>query len=154
MNRWHSVWSAHARRAVSLSREGWISVATRSIGSEVAFTEAFCWRVGAATLKSCCRGPTLRLSARRRCLVASKLGELVLGPMRLVTVYSAREALDKIEDRGGKHLMATTDGVTGYLVKDSALVGVNTSVADARRALAMSKLSDDDLQALGLTRSR
>ncbi len=58
--------------------------------------------------------------------MASKLGELVLGPMRLVTVYSAREALDKTEDRGGsRHL--------GYF-------------------LAMSKLSDEDLQALGLVR--
>lgn len=114
----------------------------------------------------------------------NKPGEVVLGPLRLVTVYSAREALDKTEDRGGsrhlgyflrledaesmskgmgamgsnttpsKHLMATTDGVTGYLVHSSALIGVNTSVADARRALALSKLSDEDLEALGLTRPR
>jgi hypothetical protein len=50
--------------------------------------------------------------------------------------------------------MATTDGVTGYLVKDSALIRVNTSVADARHALALSKLSNEDLEALGLTRPR
>lgn len=104
--------------------------------------------------------------------------------MRLVSVYSAREALDKTEDRGGsrhlgyflrkedaeaiskgmgamgsstqpsEHQMVTTDGVTGYLVHSSALIGVNTSVADARRALALSKLSDEDLEALGLTRPR
>ena len=115
--------------------------------------------------------------------MAGKLGELVLGPMRLVSVYSAREALDKTEDRGGsrhlgyflrkedaeaiskgmgamvgsstqpsEHQMVTTDGVTGYLVASTVRVRVNTSVEDARRKLALSKLSDEDLQALGLTR--
>jgi len=114
----------------------------------------------------------------------NKPGEVILGPLRLVTVYSAREALDKTEDRGGsrhlgyflrkedaealgkgmgamgsntqpsEHQMATTDGVTGYLVASTARVRVNTSVEDARRKLAISKLSDEDLDALGLTRPR
>ena len=114
----------------------------------------------------------------------NKPGEVILGPLRLVTVYGAREALDKTEDRGGsrhlgyflrkedaealgkgmgamgsstqpsEHQMATTDGVTGYLVASTARVRVNTSVEDARRKLAISKLSDEDLDALGLTRPR
>ena len=114
----------------------------------------------------------------------NKPGEVILGPLRLVTVYGAREALDKTEDRGGsrhlgyflrkedaetlgkgmgamgsstqpsEHQMVTTDGVTGYLVASTARVRVNTSVEDARRKLAISKLSDEDLDALGLTRPR
>ncbi len=106
------------------------------------------------------------------------------GELRLVTVYSAREALDKTEDRGGsrhlgyflreddalavskgmgamgydttpsKHLMATTDGITGYIVSSSGdKIRANTSAAEAKRTLALSKMSDDELEALGLTRS-
>ena len=104
------------------------------------------------------------------------------GELRLVTVYSAREALDKTEDRGGsrhlgyflrledaivvskgkgamgydttpsKHQMATTDGITGYIVSGSDKIRANTSAAEAKRNLALNKLSDDELEALGLTR--
>jgi hypothetical protein len=42
--------------------------------------------------------------------------------------------------------------ITGYLVASPVRVRVNTSVEDARRKLALSKLSDEDVQALGLTR--
>jgi hypothetical protein len=100
----------------------------------------------------------------------------------LVTVYSAREALDKIEDRGGsrhlgyflresdaiavskgmgamgydttpsKHMMATTDGITGYIVSGDGKIRASTNAAEAKRNLALSKLSDDELEALGLTR--
>lgn len=49
-------------------------------------------------------------------------------------------------------VLCATDGVTGYLVASMVRVRVNTSVEDARRKLALSKLSDEDLQALGLTR--
>jgi FixJ family two-component response regulator len=67
---------------------------------------------------------------------------------------SAESFLSRYDPREVACLIADIrmDGVTGYLVASTVRVRVNTSVEDARRKLALSKLSDEDLQALGLTR--
>ncbi len=103
--------------------------------------------------------------------------------LRLVTIYEAREDLDKQEGRGGsrhigyflneldaveasrgmgpmgyastpsKHTMATIDGVTGFLCFKQDRIRVCTDASEAKRVNALSKLTDEDLKILGLSRN-
>jgi hypothetical protein len=103
-----------------------------------------------------------------------------MNEIKLITVWEARGLIDTSNDRGGscslgyfldkesavlmgkgrgywgsdelpiERRMATTDGISGYVITDITKITVNKDVNEAHRKLALAKLTEADKKLLGL----
>ena len=103
-----------------------------------------------------------------------------MNEIKLITVWEARGLIDTSNDRGGSYSlgyffdkesallmgkgrgywggdelpierrMATADGISGYIITNITKVTINRKINEARRKLALDKLTEEDKKLLGL----